>query len=227
MREPSRVITLLVILLILALAHPRKAQADGLNFGALDEGDHRVSLTAGAEHGLGLGAAYARVTSFAGRELVLSGDLTLGWAEVDANDFKLRGVASAPLVERGRWKVVGALAAQVRGTKNAIARMVNAGVDATLLAGRYTPRWFAAAELGYDWAVATHIDHTDGYRMAVYADARDGWYRNTGGNLRYGLQGGVSFGRNDVILRAGKQQDSGGNATMIPFYATLTYGLRW
>jgi hypothetical protein len=61
----------------------------------------------------------------------------------------------------------------------------------------------------------------------AYPDARDGWYHTTGGNLRYGLQGGLSFGRYDTILRAGKLVDVDGNAPLVPFYATLAVASRF
>lgn len=105
--------------------------------------------------------------------------------------------------------------------------MIDLGGDVAVLAGHYAPRWFAAAEVGFDWALATHIDHSDAYRMLVYADARDGWYGNTGGLFRYGLQGGITFGGNDVVLRAGQLRDVAGNPPLFPIYGTLSYDRRW
>ena len=43
--------------------------------------------------------------------------------------------------------------------------------------------------------------------MQVYADAKDGWYGNTG-TLRTGIQGGVSFGGNHLIPRASMLQSA-------------------
>ncbi len=62
---------------------------------------------------------------------------------------------------------------------------------------------------------------------ALYADARDGWYAIPGGMFRYGIQGGVTFGDNDVVLRAGQQRDIAGELPLFPFYATLGYDRRW
>ena len=99
-------------------------------------------------------------------------------------DYKLR--ASVPIASHGPWQVAGGILSIVRGAHSAIARMVDAGAEATLLTGRYTRRWFAAAELGFDWAIATHVTPTAEYRMNVYPGARTGWYANTGGVLRAG-----------------------------------------
>jgi hypothetical protein len=217
----------LVILFALLLAAPLTAHAQHFNVGALDEGTDVANLTTGAEHGLMLGMGYARAVSVADRPIVVGGHLTLGWAEVDIDDFRLRAGALAPIVGQGRWKLLGGVTATIRGTKNEIARMIDLGTDVAILAGRYAPRGFLAAELAFDWAMATHVGHREVYRTKVHADARDGWYRNPGGMIRAGLQGGLSLGRLDVILRAGRFLDTSGNPPLFPFYGTLTFNTRW
>jgi hypothetical protein len=207
-------------IVIVALLAPLTANAD-INFATVDDGTHVVSLTTGAENGLVLGAGYARMLSVKDQPILVRTDLALQWAEVDASDFKLRGGVLIPIVGNASWKLIGGATAIVRGTDNAMSRMINVGADASVLAGYYRPRWFAAVEGGFDWALATHIDHSDAYRMS-FEGARDGWYRNTGGTLRYGVQAGVSFAGNDIILRAGRLQDA-----MLPFYATLAYDRRF
>jgi len=209
------------------IAAPLTASAQDINFGALADDTHIATVTTGAEHGLLLGAGYDRVVTLGDRPLVVGGQLALQWAEVDVDDFRLRLGALAPIFDRGNWKVVGAVCSTVRGTRNDTARMINVGPDVAVLAGRYSRHWFAVAELGFDWALATHVTHSDAYRMLVYADARDGWYGNAGGTLRAGLQTGVSFGGNDVILRAGRLADIGGKPPMFPVYATVAYDRRW
>ena len=216
----------LLLFALLSLAAPL-ARAQDINFAALDGDTNLVTVHTGAEYGLVLGAGYARVTSVADRAVVVTGDVTLGWAEIDIDDFRLRAGTLVPLVDKGRWRVIGGLALSLRGTNNDLGRMTNAGADFSILAGRYAARGFVAAELGFDWALATHVSHGDAYRMNVYPGARDGWYRTPGGMLRAGVQGGISLGRHDVILRAGRMLDVAGNPAMIPIYATLTFGTRW
>ncbi len=214
------------LIIIAVLAAAPLARAD-INFAALDEGTNVATLTTGAEHGLVLGTGYGRMLSVADQPILVGGDLTLGWAEVDIEDFRLRAGALAPLLGHGHWKVIGGLAAIVRGTDNEAARMTNVGADLAILAGRYTRRWFVAAEVGFDWAMATYIDHSDAYRMQVYAGARDGWYGNPGGMFRAGLEGGITFGRYDVSLRAGRLVDTAGQPALFPWYATLGFDTRW
>ena len=216
----------LLLIVILTLV-PVPAHAQHVNLGVLDDTTQVATVTTGAEHGLVLGLGYARVQPVAGRPIVVGGDLSLGWAEIDLSDFRLRAGALAPIVGGRSWKVIGGLTTTVRGTENDIARMTNVGVDVAVLAGRYARRGFVAAELGFDWAMATHVAHGDAYRMTVYSDARDGWYGNPGGVLRAGLQGGVSLGRFDLVLRAGRLTDATGAPAKLPFYGTLSFATRW
>ena len=217
----------LIILVAVLFAAPLTAHAQAINFGALDNGDQLALVTTGAEHGLVLGAGYARAMTLFDHPLVLSGDAALQWAEVDPSDFRLRAGALVPIVGADRWKLIGGVTSIVRGTNNDVARMINVGADVMLAAGYYAPHWFAAGEGGFDWAAATHVTHSDAYRMRVYADARDGWYGNAGATLRYGLHTGVSFGGNDVVLRAGRLHDIAGQPAAFPLYVTLGYDRRF
>jgi hypothetical protein len=225
--KPQSIMAALTIVAALLLAAPHTAHAQAHNFAALEDRTNAVTVTTGAEHGLVVGIGYARVLALADHTVVPFADVSLQWADVDVDDFRLRAGALAPIVGNGRWKLIGGVTSTIRGTHNDIARMINVGADAALLAGHYARHWFVAGELGFDWAITTHIAHSDAYRMDTYAGARDGWYGNTGGILRYGAQAGVSFGRYDVILRAGRLLDVSGQPPMFPLYATLTFNTRW
>lgn len=215
------------MILVLGLLAPVTARAQELNLSTLDEAPNRVHVTTGAEYGFVAGAGYSRVLPVFDRVLVLTGEATLPWAGLDLSDYRVRVGALVPIVGSARWKLAGSVAPTVRGTKNDISRMTDVGVDVGLVGGYYARRWFAAAELGVDLAATTHIAHTDEYRMSVHADAKDGWYANTGGNLRAGLQAGVAFSAYDVILRAGQVRDVAGDPPLLPFYGTLTVAKRW
>jgi hypothetical protein len=224
----KNIVQTLLLAALIGMSAPFAAHAQEINFGALNEAQpNRVQLRAGAEYGLVLGLGYARSVPFFDRMLVLQGDVTLPSAEMDVNDYRLRAGFMLPIVGPDRWKLNGGMAGSVRGTENDIARMTSIGLDFALVGGYYAPHWFAAGELGFDWALTTHVDNSAAYRSTVYADAKDGWYASPGGNLRAGLQGGVSFGRYDVILRAGMLRDVAGEEPMLPFYGTLGFAMRW
>jgi hypothetical protein len=216
-----------ILLVIAALvAAPLTAHAQSVNVGALDDDANVVTVTTGHEHGLVLGAGYARALPVADRTLLVGGDLTLAWAEVDVGDYRVRAGALAPVVGRGGWRLLAGVGASVRGTENALGRMTDVATDASLLGGYYHRRGFAALELGADWAMATYVDHSDLYRMS-FPEARDRWLGNAGALARAGVQGGVSLGRVDVVLRFGRMIETSGAAAIFPMYGTLTVDTRW
>jgi hypothetical protein len=203
------------------------ARAQEVNLSRIDdEPANRIHFRTGAEYGFVAGLGYARTLSLLERSFLLAGDVTLPWAELDASDYRVRVGAMMPIVGSRRWRLAGTLAPTVRGTKNVSGRMTSLGADFGAQGGFYAYHWFAAGEAGFDWAMTTHVAHSDQYRETVYQGARDGWYALAGGNFRYGLQAGASVGRHDIVLRVGRMVDIGGGAPMQPFYATLTLDTR-
>jgi len=216
-----------VVLAAVVMA-PFAARAQEVNLSRLDdEAQNRVHVRTGAEYGFVAGVGYERTVSLLERRLMLTGDVALPWAGLDASDYRVRVGALVPIVGTRRWRLGGTFAPTVRGTKNDINRMTSVGTDLGVEGGFYARHWFVAGEVGFDWAITTYIANSDAYRNQVYAGARDGWYAMPGGNLRYGLQTGASFGRYDLVLRAGKMVDIGGAPPMLPFYGTLMVDVRW
>lgn len=202
--------------------------AQEVNFGAIDdEASNMMHVRTGAEYAFVVGAGYTRIFHVAGRPLLLTGDLTVPWATFDLSDYRLRIGVMAPIVGRKRWKLAGRFTPTVRGLKNRVSRMTNVGIDVALVGGYYGSRGFLVGELGVDWAITTRVKHSAAYRSAVFEGARDGWYFNAGGNFYYGLVGGPSFGRFDLVLRVGQGRDIRADIQLLPFYATLALNARW
>ena len=65
--------------------------------------------------------------------LLLTGDLTVPWAGVDASDYRVRAGALVPIVGSRRWKLAGSLAPTLRGTRNDTGRMTSAGAVTAFL----------------------------------------------------------------------------------------------
>src|SRR5262249_41515723 len=151
------------------------------------------------------------------RHVLLVGELTAPWAGASASNYQVRVGALAPIVAWRRFELAGSLKPTLRGTEDDLGRMTALGADAALVGGYYAPHWFLASELGFDYALTTHITHSQLYRDTVYEDARDGWYINPGGNFRLGGQAGASFWRYDVVLRAGILRDMTGSLPLFPF----------
>jgi hypothetical protein len=217
------VLVIAALLLVSALA-----QAQEVNLSKLDDGPaNRVYLRTGAEWAFVAGAGYARSVPIGQRHLLLFGDLTVPWATPDSSDYQARVGARLPVFSWRHWIVAASLEPTVRGTKNAVSRMTSLGANAGLTGGYYAERWFLAGELGFDSTLTTRITHTQLYRDTVYAGARDGWYVNSGGNYRLGAQAGASFGRYDLVLRAGILRDRVGDLPMFPLYATVAFVTSW
>lgn len=203
------------------------AHAQELNLSSVDAEPNRVHVTTGAEHGFVAGAGYTRVLPFLDRHLALTGEAIFPWAGVDLSDYKLRARALVPLVGTTHVKLAASVSPILRSTKNDVGRMTNAGVDMGLVGGYYARRWFVGLEAGFDALLSTHVAHSAEYRDQAFMDAKDGWYSNTGGNLRGGVQGGIAVGRYDVTLRAGQIRDVSGGKPMLPFYGSLSVDARW
>jgi len=213
-----------VLLLMVAVS----ATAQDLNVRLLGE-EHRnaVQIRAGAEYGFIAGIGYSRSLRVAGRRLIVFGDLTMPWAELDAADYRVKAGVLASFAEGRRWKLIGKAAPLVRGIENELSRMTNLGLDAGVVGGWYGPRWFLSGEVGLDWAVASHIAHTDLYRSTSYPDAQDGWYASPGGNVYYGLVGDVAFQQYGLMFRVGQTRDTNAEVQLLPFYGTLGFNVRF
>jgi hypothetical protein len=70
-------------------------------------------------------------------------------------------------------------------------------------------------------------DHIHRPLESLPHDPVRGRARRPGGNVRAGSQGGVSFGRDDVILRVGQVRGVDGDPPLLPFYGTLALETHW
>jgi hypothetical protein len=216
------------IALLATLCSPTGAHAQEVNLARLDEEPaNHVYVRTGAEWAFVAGVGYARTVAVGQHRLVLVGELTAPWAAMDTSDYQARVGALVPIVGWGGWRLAGSLEPTVRGTKNDLGRMTSIGANAGVTGGFYAHRWFVAGEFGFDYTLATGIESSALYRETVYADARDGWYVNPGGNYRLGGQAGASFGSYDLALRGGILREMMGQPPMFPFYATLALSTSW
>jgi hypothetical protein len=159
-----------------------------------------------------------------GHDFQLTGDAGVVTARMDARDFRARLGTQTSLAHWRSLHLTGSATAIARGTDNAVYRGFSWGADLTGALGVYRRRWFAAGELGKDKAIITHVTHTDWYRTHFYPDAKDGWYLDAGGTVRYGLAGGVALGRAEVAGRVGWHRTEKRNALASPVYASAGVG---
>jgi hypothetical protein len=218
--KPGIVVAATVLLGTIAV----EASAQELNlYDASAERPNVVWANTGLDHGLVGEIGYARVLESGRRRFFVGGDFEMPWAQPDFGDFRLRADLSAVLLGRtgDRWHLALALCPTLRETTNVLARMTALGADTRLTGGWYAPAGFVAAEAGVDWSASTYIANSDLYRRVAYADAKDGFYGNTGGTIYAALVGGLSFDNWGVVLRGGMPRGIDLQAQNLPFFATL------
>lgn len=217
----------IAVVALAVVAPPAAARAQAARPDLLATADGAVELRVGADDALVAELGYARAVPLLGRLAIVDGALEVPWDSLDAGDWRVRAGLALPLVGPGPWLVMARVAPTLRVTDNEVARLVGLGADLGLVAGYYAARWLAAAELGIDAELATHVTPSREYRMTVYDGAATGWYAAPGGIVRGGVQLGVRFGASDLTLRAGLRELTSGDQPALPLYATLGYARRW
>jgi hypothetical protein len=209
------------ILLSVLVAGDAAAQWNVARFGTEP---NRLYTTFGLDPALVAALGYGRVVAVLGHDLQVVSDAGVAAAHLDTRDFRVRLGVQTSLAQWRSLHLAGSATAITRGTENSIYRGYNLGADVTAALGVYRRGWFAAGEFGKDKAILTHLTHSDWYRTHYYADAKDGWYLDPGGTYHYGLTGGLSLGRTEVVGRFGWRRTERFNELQPPVYASVGLG---
>jgi hypothetical protein len=210
----------LAVFAALALVAGSTASAQELNLATTSTARPSiVAVRTGVDHAFVGEVGYRHVLAWGDRQLFVGGDFAMPWAEPDLHDYRLRATVGMPFGAE-HWKVAAWLSPTLRGTENAASELVGLGVDLRLTGGYCSRRWFAGAEVGLDWAAATHIGFNDEYRRQ-FAGAKDGWYGATGGTAYTGVHAGLSFSSVDLVVRAGLPRSPALEQQSIPLYVTV------
>ncbi|MFD2941122.1 hypothetical protein [Flavobacterium notoginsengisoli] len=219
------IIALIVFLLSLLTSHISQAQT--INWESLHEDQkHILNVNAGWDYSFvyGLSYGYHLKTKI---PIILESSISFASGEVIFDDFKTKigGQLNLYQIENFRFNV--SFHGIYRRYGNPLVTLQNFGADAGIVIGLYKPKWFIAGEFGFDKAIVTHFKHSHIYKE-VYPDVKNGWYEPaTGGNFNFGIQGGYSFTRSDITLRAGKVMSEDFKSTpLIPFYVQLGYNYK-
>lgn len=194
------------------------------NTSAREGGRNRIYMTIGLDPAAITAVGYARVVPVMGHDFQVGTDVGIVAAKPDLRDFRVRMEIQSTVVTYQSLQLSGSAAFITRGTDNVIYRGLNFGADFTGTLGVYKPGWFAAAQFGKDKAIITHIRQSAYYRDNFYEDAKDGWYLDAGGTFHYGMAGGVTIGRTELLGRAGFRRTEDFNAITPPFYGSLGLG---
>ncbi|GAA0877889.1 hypothetical protein GCM10009119_08570 [Algoriphagus jejuensis] len=188
------------------------------------EDKHILSAEAAWDYALGFGLGYAYRPSTQA-PLWLTAGFSFPSGEKLLDDFKTKVGGQIRVAQAGNFQVIASVQGIYRRYESQLVRLQNLGLESRVMVGYYHPKWFVGGELGFDWAIATQFRHSEEFRQNTYAKLQDGWAASpTGGNFAYGLQGGYSFGRNDLVLKIGGLASQGlETAPMIPLYAQFSF----
>ncbi|WP_445737597.1 hypothetical protein [Mariniflexile sp.] len=166
-----------------------------------NEQKHIISLNVGLLHGatIGVGYGYQLNTKL---PIILNAEFSIPFGEILFDDFKTKIGAQAEILKIGGFSTTVKAYGVFRRFENDNARLLNFGSEFSAVSGYYKHNWYVAGEFGFDKAIVTHIKHSDIMRD-YYPEIKNGWYIPTGGNFFYGIQSGLSFGRNDLNLKIG------------------------
>jgi hypothetical protein len=207
---------------ILALLFTYMLQGQSINWAKLNaENRQAANLNIGLDYGVVFGAGYSYTTSVKWPVMVVSEVSTPAGSDL-FDDFRVKIGAKGQMFRFGDFRIIGNFLSIYRRMQADIVRMDNFGLDVSGVVGYYRPRWFIAADLGFDKAIVTHFKHSNFYREN-FPLVQDGWYEPaTGGNINYGAQLGYSFQSIDLYFKAGQVivQDFENKPTL-PFYAQL------
>jgi hypothetical protein len=218
--------SILVPILTIAVS---SANAQTLNWESLKKQDqHIVNINLTGEHGLGYGLGYGYQIKNKLAPALVNVEFSAPSGEVAFDEFKIKLGGQIRWAKYRNFQFSTRTYGVFRRYENDFSRLLNFGCDLSGVVGYYRPKWFAAAEAGFDKAIVTHFRHSKAYKEQ-YANAVGGWYQPaTGGTFRYGLQAGFSAGRHDIYLRGGRvlNQDFKTRPTM-PYYAQIGYNIRF
>lgn len=181
---------------------------------------HIIQVHAALDYSTSFGAGYGYQIK-SKLPLILSTQLSIPAGDQFMDDFKSKLGGQVRVYAYKSFMASVSVYANFRAHQTDLVKLQSFGSELTGVAGFYKSRWFAAAEFGFDKAIATHIKHRDQMKQ-YYPDVQDGWYVPTAGNFNYGIQGGCTFSTYDVTLRIGKLTDQNFQTTAnLPYYLQI------
>lgn len=209
-----------VLLVVIVLADAGYSQ--NLNWRALGEDrENIVQLSFGYDYGVTAQLGYSRSFTLI-RPMVVGIDYSFPMGDDLTDDFKIRLGGQIELAEAEGVSISLKVQSIFRRYQTQLVRIASFGADLGILAGYYSPGWYAAGEFGFDKSITSHFKHSDLMR-ASFPGIRDGWYIPTGGHFYYGIQGGKTIGESlELSVRAGATNAQWNDEeALLPYYFQL------
>ena len=130
-------------------------------------------------------------------------EATIPMYAFDLNDIRLKIVTDITVLRKRSFEIRAGINPVFINTKLQTETMSSLGVDLHVFVGITKEKWSYGGEATYNKIFTTHIKHTDKYRDLVFADAVDGWYKNTAGNIQAGIYVNRRIKKFDLSFRTG------------------------
>ncbi|UZD24194.1 hypothetical protein [Algoriphagus halophytocola] len=198
-----------------------------VNWNALEDSKHIITAGIGWDYSVSfsLGYAYQLKTN---TPILLTSNFSIPSGEKLLDDFKTKIGGQVVFWNRSHLKGSIALNGIYRRFENPLVQLQNFGSELKGVLGFYKPKWFVAAEVGFDKAIVSDFTHSDTFKDTIFTTVKDGWYKpSSGGNFMYGLQTGYSSKQSDLTLNIGMVTTQDFKTTpLVPYYLMLGYNLR-
>lgn len=212
--------TPILLIIILAFLCPWSF-AQTINWRSLQADDkHIVSLNIGWDYAATVGIGYGQKVR-SKIPMIFGAEFSIPAGETLLDDLKVKSGIQAEVFKINGFSATVKVNGIFRRYESEFARLLNFGSEFSAVLGYYKPRWYVAADFGFDKAIVTHIKHSD-VMQDYYPAIKSGWFLPTGGNFFYGIGGGYSFRNYDLYIKGGKTVTQDFKTTsMIPFYLQL------
>lgn len=205
-----------------------KGYSQTINWTSLEkEQKHIINASFGYEYSMnyGFGYGYQLNTKM---PIILNVEYSAPAGEKLIDDFKTKIGGQIKFYEINNFAFSGQVQGIFRRYDNPAVRLLNFGAEISLTAGYYKPKWFVAAEAGFDKAIATNFKHSS-WTNENTPGVQDGWYEPaTGGNFSYGIKGSYSFNQHEIFGKVGMTVTEDFKSTpMIPLYARIGYQIKF
>lgn len=214
--------------ILAVLLYINKSNSQNVNWPSLtNENKHVVNLNFNWDYASTAGIYYGYKFNTK-LPMILGIDYSMPVGAKVFDDFKSRIGIQMQLIEYKNFRLSTKIQGVFRRYNQPIVRLLNFGSDFSGVLGYYKPKWFVAAEFGFDKAIVSNFKHSERYKKS-FVIVNDGWYEPaTGGNFYYGIQTGFSFKQHDIYLKIGKVVTQDFKTTpLIPYYAQLGYNFKF
>jgi hypothetical protein len=213
--------TNLIVILMLSLIAYNQSKGQDVNFRALDNATHLVSLHGAVDYGSSYGIGYGYVWHYKSRPVVIGTEFSQPFGNEMLDDWKWKTSVQAELWRKDHFSVVLKPAFVWKHYESRMLTAQNFGADFGLHMGLIKPKWGIVAIADYEKYITSRLKHH--LLKEYYPGIKDGWYDQSGGNFKFGARFQKSFGTWNTFVTVGKHfgADFKDNPTL-PFFAEIS-----